>query len=213
MTVYAFPSSALLQSGMCASPFTSLESPTAGPPLPFTVCTLDIDSDNNVTEGPVQQLMPLSPQNITLNPPEQIVMEVSSSLPLGFGEWSMGGVRITQLDRRGRFVGRVSINETASTSRLIIFPTNYGDSGVYQFSDVESEFLLPPVNFYISLPPRDIASEFVVIHSQHWHIFVLHWYIYVWYIFVLHWYIFVWYICIRLGRFYRLYMFVCCVLS
>ena len=103
--------------------------------------------------------MPVPPQNITLNPPEQIVMDVSSSLPLGFGEWSMGRVRITQFDQRGRFVGRVSINETTFTSRLIIFPTNYGDSGVYQFSDVESEFLLPPVNFYISLPPRSVESE------------------------------------------------------
>ena len=107
-------------------------------------------------------------------------MEVSSSLRLGFGEWSMGGVRITQLEPPARFVGRVSINETAFISRLIIFPTNYGDSGVYQFSDVEANLPVPMVEFYISLPPRSVESELsteaggtahvclLVIHSTVW---------------------------------------------
>ena len=120
-------------------------------------------------------IMAVSPQNITLNPPGPIEMEVSSSVPLGFGRWSVGRVSIFQNDPEGPLAGRVSINQTRFTSKLVISSTTYGDSGVYEFRDVEPEFQLPPVNFFISLPPRDIASEFTVIHSQHWHIFVLHW--------------------------------------
>ena len=49
MTLCALPSSAVLQSGTCVSPFTSLAVvspiPTL-PPLPtITVCALDIDGD------------------------------------------------------------------------------------------------------------------------------------------------------------------------
>ena len=120
-------------------------------------------------------IMAVSPQNITLNPPGPIEMEVSSSVPLGFGRWSVGRFSIFQNDPEGPLAGRVSINQTRFTSKLVISSTTYGDSGVYEFRDVEPEFQLPPVNFFISLPPRDIASEFTVIHSQHWHIFVLHW--------------------------------------
>lgn len=111
-------------------------------------------------------IMAVSPQNITLDPPRPIEMEVSSSVPFGFGGWFVGRFRVSQ-DAQGPLAGRVAINQTRFTSKLVISPTNYSDSGVYEFRDVESEFQLPPVNFYISLPPRNITSEFAMIHSQH----------------------------------------------
>ena len=121
--------------------------------------------------------MAVSPQNITLNPPEPIEMEVSSSVPFGFGGWFVGGFPVSQNNPLGPLAGRVAINQTRFTSKLVISPTNYSDSGVYEFRDVESEFQLPPVNFYISLPPRYITSEFAVImlaHSIGILIFTLH---------------------------------------
>ena len=71
----------------------------------------------------------------------------------------MGGEHIVQDNEVGRFIGRVSINTTRFTSKLVISPTNYGDSGVYQFDAMESDVPLPSVNFYISLPPRPAESE------------------------------------------------------
>ena len=117
----------------------------------------------------IVSIMAVSPQNITLNPPGPIEMEVSSSFPLRFGEWSVGGVRISQSSTQGPLAGRVSINQTRFTSKLVISSTTYGDSGVYEFRYMESEFQLPPVNFYISLPPRNITSEFAMIHSMCWY--------------------------------------------
>ena len=78
----------------------------------------------------------------------------------------VGGERINQSSEVGRFVGRVSINTTEFTSKLVIFRTNYGDSGVYQFSDLEPLFGSAAINFSVSLPPRDIQSEFAAIHLQ-----------------------------------------------
>ena len=76
------------------------------------------------------------------------------------------GERIVQVNEIGRFAGRVSINTTQFTSKLVISRTNYGDSGVYQFSDLEPLFGSAAINFSVSLPPRDIQSEFAAIHLQ-----------------------------------------------
>lgn len=93
-------------------------------------------------------------------------MEVSSSVPILSGDWSVGEFLIFQSDPESRFANRVTINHTVFTSKLVISQTNYGDSGVYVFQVLESEFGLPPVNFSIFPPPRDIASEFAGIHRQ-----------------------------------------------
>ena len=90
-------------------------------------------------------------------------MEVSSSVGFGQGRWYVDGVRI--LNTEGPFAGRVTFNETELTSKLIIFPTTYADSGVYEFRDVASDFELPPVTFYVSLPPRPVESELPVMWS------------------------------------------------
>ena len=111
-------------------------------------------------------VMAVPPQNITLNPPEQIVMEVSSIVPLGFGVWTVGEERLNQFAEVGRYVGRVSIDNTEFASSLVISPTNYGDSGVYVFEDAETEFQLAPVNFYISLPPRPAEGELAICDTR-----------------------------------------------
>ena len=67
-------------------------------------------------------------------------------------------------DIQGRYAGRVTIISNEFSSRLVISPTNYGDSGVYVFADV-SEVPLPPVNFYVSLPQRPAESELSVKHA------------------------------------------------
>lgn len=103
----------------------------------------------------------VSPQNITLNPPEQIEMEVSSSFPTTFGAWFKNGVRIFLNPE-----GRVTINQTESTSKLVIFPTTYNDSGEYEFRIEGLELEFPPaVSFFISLPPRSVESELSMVHS------------------------------------------------
>ena len=85
----------------------------------------------------------------------------------------VGGERIVQDNEVGRFIGRVSINTTQFTSKLVISPTNYGDSGVYEFEAVESDVSLPLVNFYISLPPRPAESELSVLCTEVVHVCLL----------------------------------------
>ena len=115
---------------------------------------------------PTQVITVESPQNITLNPPEPIEMEISSTLalvegPFGFGSWSVGGVVLHE-NIEGLFGERVMINSTSVSSKLVISPTNYGDSGVYVFEEIEADFDSAPINFYISLPPRPVESELPV---------------------------------------------------